>query len=150
MVFTFESWPLTSIPLFADYVDTETSRYRIRFLAEFTASETTHEIRARDVKIRGLMYKRNFFGHFYGSINPFSPFGHHPNDNREALEQRLSKYFSGLTKRYQRVNRRRAEGLKSIRLDVIRLGKKNQDLQIHTVGRFDLARSIFIHTWKNK
>jgi len=142
----FEDFPLTSAPMFAHYVNTETPRYRFRLTAERAGGEV-REIRATDLGLAGVEFSRDFFGSVYGSIDRHSPFAPHGADSPAAFRARLRAFFGDMAHVLRRRNPERWRDLRRIRLAVVRLGERNQDLDAHEVGFYTVDSGRFTHTW---
>lgn len=147
--FPYENWPVTSAPMFAHYVGSKTPRYIFRFVGEKGDGKAEVDIRSRDLKIREWSLMRFFFGKVYGSIDPASPFGFHPQETRDKFEERLSQFFNGLVKRLSETRPEDSAKLKTIRLEVSKLDAQNKPGETHVVGFFDKATGKFTHTWKS-
>ncbi len=145
-----EDWPVTSAPMFAHYVDDLTPRYRFRFMGHFNASsKKKREIRAKkDLGIREWNLMRFFFGKVYGSIDPYSPFGHHPEDNPERFQERLGRFFQGLMKQFQKMNPKEGNQLERIDLLVVKLDSQNRKIESRRVGFFNVSSGRFVHSWQ--
>jgi hypothetical protein len=147
----FEEFPYTSAPMFAHYVDKETTpRFALRFVAEMSRTDREIPITPGHLGVPGVPFSRHYFGQVYGSTDPHSPFGSHGDDTRPAFERRNAEFFA----RVALVLRRRDPGLwKSlarIRLEAVRLGPFGRDAEIHVVGYYDVEAQRFTHTWRGR
>lgn len=148
-----ENWPFTSAPMFAHYVGPQTPRYYFRFIGEYPERrKNERQIRAMKLGLKEWELMRHFFGKVYGSIDPRAPWGHFPNDTRETFEMRLSRFFHGLTVQLERKKKARkyAKGLRSLRLEVVRLDSQDQPVEVHRVGRYFVGEDRFVHEWGRK
>ncbi len=150
LIFDFESWPLTSAPMFAHYVDEKTPLYRFRFTGVFKRSPDRiiqREIRLPSV-IGNFWFDFYFFGKVYGSIDEASPFGKHPGETKDAFESRLTRFFRVFLKNFDYFQPLRLSRPTGIQLDVVRLDQQMKDQEAHTVGYFDTKTGVFTHQWK--
>jgi hypothetical protein len=150
LVIPYEEFPYTSAPMFAHYVGEETPRYRFHFIAVFVNGQAAQEIYATDLGLNGVGFSRYFLGSMYGSIDPRSPFGHHGEDTEAAFENRLSGFFRRMMTVLARRGYPALPQVSGIRLEVARLNDKNEDAELHMVGRYDVATEWFIRTWGNE
>jgi len=146
LVLPYEEYPYTSAPMFAHYVGEDTPLYRIRLVAE-RADGSEREIHATDFGLNGVEFTRQFFGAIYGSIDPYSPFGHHGDETRDEFERRLSDFFPRLVTALERRSPGMLEQVPQIRVDVARLDASNREALVHVVGRYSIASRHFTHTW---
>lgn len=137
----YETFPYTSAPMFAHYVDEDTPRYRFRFVTEGGGEE--HELRATDLGLAGVEFTRYFFGHVYGSTDPTTPFAVAGGDTPAEFEARLSAFFRDVQ---AVLERRDAKQLSGIRLEVVRLDADNRDANVRVVGHYDATTQRFSRT----
>lgn len=140
-----ESFPFTQAPMFGHYIGDSTRFYEFSFILEDKGGEK--EISPDYVKrhpIAEVALKRFFFGNIYGSVETTSPFGYYKNDTREALEKRMTGFFSAYFKSYSQ------ELPQKIRLDISRYNREYAFKEKHTVGYYDIQAKKFIHTWKEQ
>jgi hypothetical protein len=108
-------------------------------------------VRPAEFGVYGVDFTRHFFSTLYGSIDPYSPFGHHPGDTPAALESRLGPFFDRMSAALARVDTTGRWGpLAGVRLEAARLGKENRDAEIHVVGRYDARTHRFVHLWNRQ
>jgi hypothetical protein len=142
----YESFPYSSAPMFAHYVGPGVPRYRFRMILESADGSPGRELPVSSLGLNHADYQRRFFGTVYGSTDPSSPFGHHPDDTPAALEERLGRHFERLAAVL--AERDTAGGPpRGIRLEVARLGAGDRDAEIHVVGWYDAATHRFVHQW---
>jgi len=142
----YEEFPYTSVPMFAHYVGDDTARYRFRFIVQVGDDQQERELRATELGLGGLEFSRYFFS-VYGSIEPFSPFSHHRDDDRATFEERLSEFFGRVATELKRRDQNAWHRLSHIRLEIARLNSKSYDSETHVVGHYEVASGRFIHTW---
>ena len=148
LVVPYESFPYTSAQMFAHYKGPGTPLYRLRMIAEPADGRPEREVHAADLGLNGVSFSRTFFGDVYGSIDPYSPFGHHPGDTPRAFEERLGRYFGHVTAVLARRDTAGAWGrLAGLRLEAVRLDQAKRDAEVHVVGRYDAATRRFVHQW---
>jgi hypothetical protein len=141
----YESFPYTSAPMFAHYVGPQTPRYRLRMTAETADGGRERELRAADLGLNGIDFTRYFFGTVYGSVDPYSPFGNHPGDDRAAFEARVGSFFDRVTTVLRRRDPAAWERLARVRLEAVRLTERNHDGEARLVGHYDVASHRFVH-----
>ena len=148
LVVPYESFPYTSAPMFAHYTGPGTQRYRLRIVVEPADGRPERELHAADLGMRGVSFSRSFFGDVYGSIDPYSPFGHHPGDTPRVFEERLGRYLGRVAAALARRDTTGAWGrLAGLRLEAVRLDAAKRDVETHVVGRYDAATRRFVHQW---
>ncbi len=153
LVFDYESWPLTSAPMFAHYHDQKVPLYRFKFVGIFpNAAEQLkeREMHPKSIGWSGMWFDFHFFGHVYGSIDAESPFGKHRSENRSVFEGRLTHFFQTYLEALRRAKKDPAAGMKRMRLEVIRLDVEARDQETHAVGTFDVDTGVFVHQWVDK
>jgi hypothetical protein len=149
LVHPYEEFPYTSAPMFAHYVGPETPRYRFRFAAEFADGRPAVEFRGPDLGLRGVEFTRYFFSTVYGSVHPHSPFAPHRQDTPAAFEARMTRALADMATVLRRRDPARWQGLAGVRLEVVRLGAGNREVDAHEVGVFSLDSGRFVHTWRS-
>jgi hypothetical protein len=135
LVWSFEAWPLTSAPMFAHYVTEQTPRYTFAFVAE----PAERELDTRPTRIHTFFFSRLFFTSAYGAADPGSPLGHIPDDDREAFESRVGRFFER-TEAHLRAKKRWPKKAARIRLEVRRVGAADDRF---VVGRYDTTTRRF-------
>lgn len=140
-----ESFPFTQAPMFGHYIGDSTRFYEFNFVLESQNGET--EVSPDYVKrhpIAQVALKRFFFGHIYGPAEERSPFGFYKNDTKEALEKRMTDFFSAYFTSYSQ------DTSAQIRMDVSRYNREYSFKEKHIVGHYDIRAKKFIHTWKEQ
>jgi hypothetical protein len=144
LVAPFQSFPITSAPMFANYVDADTPRYRFRFVAE-GPSGAEWELQPRDIGYLNVEFGRFFFS-VYGSVGPGSASGYRKGETREDFEARVTEFFGRFAAAARRLPDERAS-FAEIRLDLVRLTSDNLDAEAREVGRYHVGVDRFVHTW---
>jgi hypothetical protein len=92
-----EDWPFTAAPMFARYHAREQPLFEIDvFVRE--SSGTRRPLRARELGLGELSFKRQLFARWYGSTDQRHPAGHHPNDTPERFAARMVELLERLAK----------------------------------------------------
>jgi len=146
LVVPYQSFPITSAPMFANYVDAETPRYRFRFVAE-GAHGDEWELQPRDLGYLNIEFGRYFFDSVYGSVGPGSASGYRRGETRAEFEARLTDFFGRFATVARQLPDERAS-FAAIRLDLTRLTSDNLDAEASQVGRYDVDAERFVHTWR--
>ena len=143
----YEEFPYTSAPMFAHYVDRETTaRYGLRFIAEWGDGRPPAQITPRQLGVAGVPFSRYFFSHVYGSTDPGTAFGYR-NDTPAAFARRNQNFFQRAVRVLQGRDAALWRALSRIRLEAFRLGPDGRDVDVHVVGHYDVASGEFTHSW---
>lgn len=144
-----EDFPYTCAPMFGHYIGEGTRFYNFKFIGEFEGGEERPlPPRLADLSEIGTM--RFFFSKVYGSCDEISPFGNHPGDTTEKLEERLSRYFKRYLAVLPETERKDLPKLKRLRLEVWRYNSSDEVDAKQIVGSYSISRERFIHAWKKQ
>lgn len=142
-----EDFPFTCAPMFGHYIGPGTTFYNFKFIGEFPGEEKVLPSKIGRVEEIGAM--RYFFSKVYGSCDEMSPFGNHPGDTPQQLEERLGKYFKSYLRVLPEAGLKDATGLQRLRLEVWRYDSQDKVDDKHVVGYYSPATEKFTHEWRN-
>ncbi len=137
-----ESFPFSQAPMFSHYIGQETNFYDFKYFLEKDSVEKEIYPDSYPGHFSKLAISRFFFNNIYVSVEKTSPFGFIKNDNKEKLENRMSRFFLA----YFQSHNHDTSGI--IRLDVYKYNRNNELKEKHTIGYYDILHHHYIHTWK--
>jgi len=131
----YEDWPFTAAPMFARYHAREQPLFEIDVFVR-DSSGTRRRLRARQLGLGELSFKRQLFARWYGSTDPRHPAGHHVNDTPQQFAARMSELLDRLA---TLETRRTGRALTALELEVRRVAPPESRL----VGRYDVPARRF-------
>jgi hypothetical protein len=130
-----EDWPFTAAPMFARYHAREQPLFEIDVFVR-DSSGARRPLRARELGLGELSFKRQLFARWYGSTDPRHPAGHHANDTPQRFAARMAEFLDRLAKIETRRTRRAPAVLE---LEVRRVAPPES----RVVGRYNVSERRF-------
>lgn len=137
-----ELYPFTCAPMFAHDIRPDAPTYELAFLVQ-TEGEPV-PMRLADLGLLPSLHGRFLFASVYGSANPDWPVDPGLEQDRAAMEQRLSAWFAGLMEVMYLRSPRLAARTRAIELVVLH-DPRGSD--VRTVGSWDASTGRYAHTW---
>jgi hypothetical protein len=141
-----ESFPFTHAPMFGHYIGENTNFYDFAFIGEDGNKETKiYPTHVNPRRSNDLFISRFFFNEAYGSVEDKAPFGRFKADSKEAMEQRMERFFPA----YFKFLHSDTSPIKKVRLEVSQFTRDYKLKDTHLLGYYDVESKNYVHQWKN-
>lgn len=140
VILGIEDFPFTCAPMFAHYIGPETALYIFKF--DGVKDQNKELITSDEYGKPEAVFIRQFFSKAYGSKDPVSAFGYHPEDNLDAFSLRMNRFFC-LYWKYLSENKKK--DYDKIELIVEKVDPSGKLLNSYLLGYFDVKKQQYFH-----